>query len=123
MYKILEYLKYLGMFILIIVGIAIISSLINLTGLNSSFISKLSVILTALSFFIITCLASLKTQEKGIVLGLKLALIFVVLLILINLIFFRSGFNIDRLIYYIILIASGMLGGSFGKNIKTKQKK
>lgn len=123
MYKILEYLKYLGMFILIIVGIAIISSLINLTGLNSSFISKLSVILTALSFFIIACLASLKTQEKGIVLGLKLALIFVVLLILINLIFFRSGFNIDRLIYYIILIASGMLGGSFGKNIKTKQKK
>ena len=123
MYKILEYLKYLGMFILIIVGSAIISSLINLTGLNSSFISKLSVILTALSFFIIACLASLKTQEKGIVLGLKLALIFVVLLILINLIFFRSGFNIDRLIYYIILIASGMLGGSFGKNIKTKQKK
>ncbi len=123
MYKILEYLKYLGMFILIIVGIAIISSLINLTGLNSSFISKLSVILTALSFFIIACLASRKTQEKGIVLGLKLALIFVVLLILINLIFFRSGFNIDRLIYYIILIASGMLGGSFGKNIKTKQKK
>lgn len=123
MYKILEYLKYLGMFILIIVGIAIISSLINLTGLNSSFISKLSVILTALSFFIITCLASHKTQEKGIVLGLKLALIFVVLLILINLIFFRSGFNIDRLIYYIILIASGMFGGSFGKNIKTKQKK
>ena len=123
MNKILIYLKYFGLFFVFIIGIAIITSLINLTGIKSITISKLSVILTAISFFVIAVLASHKTKERGITLGLKLGLSFVILLILINLIVFRSPFNIDRLIYYIILIASSILGGSFGKNIKFKKSK
>ena len=121
--KILIYLKYFGLFFIFIIAIAIITSLINLTGIKSVTISKLSVILTAISFFIIAILASHKTKERGITLGLKLGLSFVILLILINLIVFRSPFNIDRLIYYIILIASSLLGGSLGKNIKFKKHK
>lgn len=123
MNKILIYLKYFGLFFIFIIAIAIITSLINLTGIKSVTISKLSVILTAISFFIIAILASHKTKERGITLGLKLGLSFVILLILINLIVFRSPFNIDRLIYYIILIASSLLGGSLGKNIKFKKHK
>lgn len=121
--KILTYLKYFGLFFIFIIVIAVITSLINLTGIKSVTISKLSVILTAISFFVIAILASHKTKERGITLGLKLGLSFVILLILINLIVFRSPFNIDRLIYYIILIASSILGGSFGKNIKLKKSK
>ena len=121
--KILTYLKYFGLFFIFIIAIAVITSLINLTGIKSVTISKLSVILTAISFFVIAVLASHKTKERGITLGLKLGLSFVILLILINLIVFRSPFNIDRLIYYIILIASSILGGSFGKNIKFKKSK
>lgn len=123
MYKLLNYLKYFGIFFLFIIGIAVITSLINLTGIKSVTISKLSVILTAISFFIIAILASHSTKERGIILGLKLGLSFVILLILINLIIFKSPFNIDRLIYYIILIASSLLGGSLGKNFKFKKKK
>ena len=123
MNKILEYLKYFGLFFLIIIIIAIITALINLTGINSNTINKLSIILTALSFFIITCLASNNTKQKGFILGLKLGLSFVILLILINLIIFRSSFNIDRLIYYTILILSSLLGGAIGKNIKFKKSK
>ena len=123
MNKIIEYLKYFGLFILIIIGIAIITAGINLTGINSNTINKLSIILTALSFFIITCLASNNTKQKGFILGLKLGLSFVIFLILINLIIFRSSFNIDRLIYYTILILSSLLGGAIGKNIKLKKGK
>ena len=123
MNKLLNYLKYFGLFFICIIAIATITALINLTGVKSSIISKLSVILTAISFFIIAILASNKTKERGIVLGLKLGLSFIILLILINLIVFKSPFNIDRLIYYIILLASSILGGSFGKNIKFKQRK
>lgn len=122
MNKLLNYLKYFGLFCIFIIVIAIITSLINLTGIKSITISKLSVILTALSFFIISLLASNKTKERGIVLGLKLGLSFIILLILINLIVFKSPFNIDRLIYYLILLASSLLGGSIGKNIKLKRK-
>lgn len=121
MLKVLNYLKYIGIFILFIIGIALITSLINLTGLNTNLINKLSVILTALSFFIISAMASKSLNERGYILGIKLGLLFVVLMIFINLIFFKSGFNIDRIIYYIILVFSSILGGSFGKNLKIKK--
>ena len=123
MNKILEYLKYFSLFFLIIIIIAIITALINLTGINSNTINKLSIILTALSFFFITCLASNNTKQKGFILGLKLGISFVILLVLINLIVFKSNFNIDRLIYYTILILSSILGGAIGKNIKFKKSK
>ena len=122
MNKLLNYLKYFGLFFIFIIVIAIITSLINLTGIKSITISKLSVILTAISFFIIAILASHNTKERGIILGLKLGLSFVILLILVNLILFKSPFNIDRLIYYMILIMSSLLGGSIGKNIKIHKK-
>lgn len=122
MIKVLEYLKYLGIFFIIVFGIAIVTSLIHLTGFNSNFLNKLSIILTAISFFIVTCMSARKTKEKGFVLGLKLALLFILFLIIINLIAFKSPFNIDRIIYYLILLMSGILGGAFGKNLK-KQKK
>lgn len=121
MLKVLNYLKYLGIFILFVVGIAIITSLINLTGLNSNLLNKLSVIITALSFFIVGAMASKNLNEKGYILGLKLGLLFVLLMIVINLIFFKNSFGVDRFIYYIILVFSSILGGSFGKNLKIKK--
>ena len=120
MSKLLNYLKYFGIFFLVIIVIAIITSLINLTGINSSTINKLSIVITAISFFVIAAIASHKAKERGFIIGLKLSISFVLLLLIINLIVFRSSFNIDRLIYYTILILSGILGGAFGKNIKKK---
>ncbi|MCI9281018.1 MAG: TIGR04086 family membrane protein [Bacilli bacterium] len=121
MLKVINYLKYIGMFIIFIVVIALATSLINLTGINSNITNKVSVILTALSFFIVSALASKSSNEKGYILGIKLGLIFVILMTLVNLLFFKSSFNIDRIIYYSILIISSILGGSFGKNLKIKK--
>lgn len=123
MYKVLEYLKYTGIFFLFIIGIAIINSLLGLMGIHNPFTTKLAIILTALSFFIVASLASHKTNEKGYILGMKLGLFFIILLLFINLIIFKSNFSIDRFIYYVILLASGILGGSFGKNIRIKKLK
>lgn len=121
MLKVFNYVKYIGMFILFIIIISIIASLFNLMGFNSNFMSKITIILTALGFFVINALASKNINEKGYILGIKLGLIFVILMILINLVFFKSPFSLERMIYYIILIFSSILGGSFGKNLKTKK--
>lgn len=121
MYKVLSYLKYMGIFFIFIIIVTLITSLINLTGLNSVFISKLSIILTAISFFFISGYASHKEKEKGYIIGIKLGVIFVILLIFTNLVIFKSNMSIDRVIYYTILIASSILGGSFGKNLKIKK--
>lgn len=120
MYKVLIYLKYIGIFFLLTLLIAITSSLFSLTSLSMPLINKLAIILNAISFFFISSLASHKTKEKGYKVGLKLGLLFILLLILINLIFLHTKFSIDRIIYYIILLASSILGGSFGKNRKQK---
>ncbi len=118
--KILDYLKYIGLFFIFIIVISFFTTLINLTSINSIILTKISIILTSLSFFIISTIASKKSPEKGYILGIKLGLLMVLILIIVNLIFFRSKINIDRIIYYIILIISSILGGSFGKNIKRK---
>lgn len=123
MVKVLNYLKYIGIFFLFIVVIGVITSLVSLTSLNNGFISKLGIILTGVSFFVVSGLASRNSEELGYKLGIKLSVIFVVSMMLINLVFFKSGFSIDRVIYYIILICSGILGGSFGKNFKKRVKK
>ncbi len=119
---ILNYLKYFGLFFIFILVITSITSLFNLTGVNNVVINKLSVILFAISFFFISMRASAKSNEKGYILGIKLGLAFVIFLILINLIFFKSKISIDRFIYYSILIISSVLGGSFSKNLKKHSK-
>ncbi len=119
--KIIDYLKYIGIFFITIIIIAFITSLINLTNFNGVLLSKISIILTAISFFFISTIASPKSKDKGYVLGLKLGLTMIIILFLTNLLFFRSNINIDRLIYYLILLISSILGGSFGKNIKLKK--
>ncbi len=121
MKNIFIYLKYLGLFFLFIIGISLFTSIINLTNINSTLISKIGIILTAISFFIISTLASNNSHEKGFILGAKLGITFIISLILINLILFRTKFTIDRFIYYTILLFSSILGGSFGKNFKLKK--
>ncbi len=123
MNNILNYLKYFGLFFIFIFVIAIITSIINLFGISSTLTNKLGVILTGISFFIIASIASKNNQDKGYILGMKLGIIFIIFLVIINLIFFRSKISIDRFIYYIILLASSILGGSFGKNFKQKKSK
>ena len=106
MLKVLSYFKYIGIFVIFIIGIAIVTSLINLTGFKPNLINKLAVILTALSFFIVSSMASKNITEKGYILGIKLGLLFVILMILINLIFGnldKENFInklIDKIFYY-----------------------
>ena len=121
MYKFLHYLKYIGLYFLILIIITILISLINLTNINTNLITKIGIIISALSFFIVSAKASNEFSEKGYLLGLKLGLLLIITLVIINLIIFQSSFKIDRLIYYVILLASSILGGSIGKNIKIKK--
>ena len=119
--EIIKYLKYLGLFLLSLIGIALFISLISLLGINYNLIFKLTTILMAILIFILSSIASHKFKDKGYIIGLKLGIIWIILLIIINFFFFKSNFNLTRIIYYIILIISSILGGSFGKNIKLKK--
>ena len=61
-----------------------------------------------------------KAPSKGYLEGLKIGFSLIFLLIIINLLFYQTGFSISRFIYYIVLILSSTLGSMIGINRKTQ---
>lgn len=57
-------------------------------------------------------------NQKGIITGLIYFTIWLIIMILISLIFFKVDFGIKNIIYYAILLIFSMLGGIIGKNTK-----
>jgi len=115
MNKILSYLKVLiipvGSFLLI----PLILSLFNLFGIGISKI--IFIIISALVMLISGFIIGKKSLKKGFISGLILGLSFILFLTIIGL-FFKLEWNFGRIIYYVILIMSSMLGSIIGINKK-----
>ena len=120
----LVYLKRLGKISLLSIGIFLISlflvTLLNYFNLmNSSVLNVFTYIIPFISFFIGAFILGKNSNSKGFLEGLKFSLVFILISIIINLILGLS-FNINTFIYYLIIIASSLLGSIIGIN---KQKK
>ena len=74
-----------------------------------------------LTLFIGGFLIGKKSQKKGWLEGLKLALFFLVLIILFNYLGLKNHLEMKNLIYYLILTITCMFGGMIGIN-KSEQK-
>lgn len=59
-------------------------------------------------------------KEKGWLEGIKLSITVILLFLLIHLIWIKSNFEIKNILYYFILLISGMIGSMIGINIKRK---
>ena len=111
-------LKTLGYYAIFIVLIIFICSLLNLIGVNSSITNLIIFIFNVLAFFILGFKNGKKVDNKGYLAGLKMSLLFILLLVVINLFTARNFFNIATIIYYIILILVGITGSMMGINKK-----
>ena len=115
--------KY-GKTILIFLGILLVFSLI-LTLLNMTHIlftkgtDTFIFIGMILTLFFIGFFWGRHAEKKGYLEGLKIGACLILILILINLIFYRTGFSLERIIYYIVLILSSTLGSMLGINKKS----
>lgn len=119
MKRLLTYGKYISIFLIFELMITFIVSLLNLIGLNSGITSIILFISNILLFFILTFSNSYKRHKKGLLEGLLLGIIFLILMFLIKVIFFKSSLGVSTLIYYIILIIVSLLGGTMGVNKKS----
>ncbi len=61
-----------------------------------------------------------KAEKKGYLEGIKIGTCLIFLLIVINLLFYRTGFSFERLLYYLVLILSSTFGSMVGINGKQK---
>lgn len=117
----MNYLKRLGKSFIYIVSILFVSTImITLLNYVDIFGSKLTNI-----FKIVSIIASLfvggfimgkSAKSKGWLEGLKLSLIIIGILLILNYVILKSSFEIRNLIFYLILMISGIFGSMIGIN-------
>ena len=111
-------LKTLGYYCIFIILITFICSLLNLIGVNSTITNLIIFISNILMFFIFGFKNGKKALSKGYISGFKMSGLFLIILIIINLFTARKIFSITTIIYYLILILSGVFGSMVGINKK-----
>ncbi len=95
----------------------IILCILHYTGLlKLSTISKINFVLVAVSFLIAGIKLGKKASKKGFLEGMKLGFIALLILNILNLIFFRN-FNLYTLMYYLLILSSSIIGSMIGINL------
>lgn len=118
MEKVKKYIKHalimLGTVVLYL-GILLVLAYTGAMGLKGIFIMN-SIVMTIL-LLIFGMRTGKKASKKGYLEGLKIGGITVMVLLLANLIFYRS-FSLVLFLYYLVLIASSTIGSILGINLK-----
>lgn len=122
MNRLINYLKFIGIFLIIELAITFIISILNLLGISSGITSLIIFIFNIILFFTLSFINARKKQKGGYLEGLLIGLIFIALMYLIKVILINNSVNITTIIYYIILLITSILGGMFGINKKSDTK-
>ena len=122
----MKYLKNLSMsFIYIIFTILtstfIITVLSYFNIMNDKITSICKIIISIISLFIGGFYIGKRSIKKGFIEGLKLGLIFSIVLIIFNFLAFDNSFKFKYLLFYLILIISCIFGSMIGINRKKKE--
>lgn len=108
-------------FLLFVISLSFLTSLLNLIGLSNKITSFFLLLIIIISFFVHGFRSGKKALKKGYIVGLKAGLSYLIVLWILDLIFFRSNFYISKLIYYLILLISAIFGSIIGINKKNKE--
>ena len=119
----MRYLKKLGFsFIYIITSILILTFISTIFSYFNIFSDKVmsivKIIIPIIGLLIGGFYIGKRTNKKGFLEGLKLGLIFSLLLIIFNILVLNNSFKLKYLLFYLILIASSILGSMIGINKK-----
>ena len=114
-----KYGKTIGIFSLCIIVLSLIVSLFNITNILYTKGSDIMIMIGMMLIFgFIGLQFGRATTKKGYLEGLKIGGSLIIILIVINLLFYRTGFSLERFIYYVVLILSSTLGSMIGINRK-----
>lgn len=121
----MNYLKKLGISLAFIISFVLVltfvGTLFNYIGLfNNNVIKIVKVIIPILSMFVGGLVIGQKQGKKGWLEGLKLSLIFLIILTIFNYLGLDYSFSLKSMIYYLILIVSTVLGSIIGVNSNKK---
>ena len=110
----------------IIISLIILTFLLTLFSyfniINDKTVSIFKIIIPIISLLIGGYNIGKNSNKKGWLEGLKLSIIFIILLIIFNLIFFKQGINIKNILYYMIMTISTIFGSMIGISMKKNDK-
>ena len=121
----MKYLKKLGIsFLYIICSILILTLFITVLSyfniISDKAVSIFKIIIPIMSSLIGGFIIGKKSNEKGFVEGLKLGLIFSIIIVIFNYLAFDYSFKLKYILFEIIIIISSTLGSMIGINRKQK---
>lgn len=111
---------YIILIMLVLTFILTLFSYFNIIG--DKVISIFKIIIPVVSLFIGGFLIGKKSLKKGWLEGLKLSLIFLILLIIFEYLALDQSFNIKNILYYLILSISSIFGSMIGISKKITDK-
>lgn len=121
MKQIINYLKALGLtFSIILITALILAIFCYYTNIDNGFISFLKLAIPVISIFISAFVLGKKTNKKGFIEGLKIALLFIVIVFIISLLV-KAKLGLNTFLYYLLITLTSMLGASIGINKKEKK--
>lgn len=121
MIKIKSYLKDVLYFFTILFLVLMLLTFLNYINLiDYKIVSIISFIVTILLFLITSIRVARKSERKGYQNGLIISLINIFFFILLSVIF-NAKMNLSVIIYYFLLMISGILGGMIGINLKSRK--
>lgn len=95
----------------------ILLAILNYTGITKlSTITKINFVFIAIICFIAGLRRGKKASKRGYLEGLKLGGIVILILFLLNLIFYRS-FSLYVFLYYLIILVATVMGSMLGINL------
>jgi len=119
----MKYIKNIGISTLYIIASLLIFTFImtffsyfNIIG--DKFVSFLKIMIPITSLFIGGMYIGRRSNKKGWFEGLKLSLIFIILLIIFEFLALNISFEAKNILYYIIIAISSILGSMVGISIK-----
>lgn len=120
---IMNYLKNLGISILILLGGIFFTTLLNYFNIITPVILNIfNIIIPIISLFVGGLLIGKESQNKGYLEGIKFGSIYIIFIIIFNLLTSKSAFNFKIFILCLILIISSTIGSMIGINTKKVDK-
>lgn len=119
----MKYLKNLSFSLAYIIGSILILTFITtifsyFNIMNDKIVSIIKIIIPVISFLIGGFYIGKKSLKKGFLEGLKLGLIFSIILVIFNYLALGNSFKLKYLLFYLILNIASILGSMIGINRK-----
>lgn len=112
------YLKSYGYLFGILFILTFILSIINYFFIIPINIFK--ILILVISFLVSTIILGKNIKQKAYLEGLKFSSIYLIIVVIINFLILKSSFSIKNLVFYLLILFTGIIGTMIGINLKKK---